>query len=95
MMKVVLYLGDGTQPEGCGKSCLDPLLSAAVHAANYGAQASKEKAGRLNPRFKWTHLVPPWGFPKRSLSSIWLLEQFIYSFYRSDWLETLLLGARS
>lgn len=90
MMKVVLYLGDGTQPEGCGKSCLDPLLSAAVHAANYGARASK-KAGRLNPRFKWTHL----GSSKWSLSSIWLLEQFIYSFYRSDWLETLLLGARS
>lgn len=42
MMKVVLDLGGGTQPKGCGKSCSDSLLSAAVHAANYGARAGKE-----------------------------------------------------
>lgn len=30
-------------PRGCGKSCLDSLLSAAVHAANYNAWANEEE----------------------------------------------------
>lgn len=43
MMKVVLYLWGGTQPKGCGKSCLDSLLSVTVHAANYSARANEEE----------------------------------------------------